>query len=203
MFCFLEWFIKVFNRWRKARKENSLLQNAVGTSSLYGLLEELDKFMKKIFVWAVTPKDTTSGAGNPWPVEADERTLGKQHCLPALLLVLHAFLQAIAGRSQWTCTLTGHGCSYKMLKANSGTYKGNLQIFLCCNLLYKNMTILLLVGRNGWGQPLALCQGPEGIPHPFWGFGCLGSGPVWCPLGERWEDSVWSLPMPCSSRVWF
>lgn len=47
------------------KKGSSLLQDAVGASSLYGLLEELDEFMHKKFIWAVTPKDTASGAGNP------------------------------------------------------------------------------------------------------------------------------------------
>lgn len=51
------------------KKGSSLLQDAVGASSLYGLLEELDEFMHKKFIWAVTPKDTASGAGNPWPAD--------------------------------------------------------------------------------------------------------------------------------------
>lgn len=33
-----------------------MLQDAVGASSLYGLLEELAKFMHEKFTWAVTPK---------------------------------------------------------------------------------------------------------------------------------------------------
>lgn len=35
-----------------------MLQHVMGTSSLYGLLEELKKFMQEKLIWAATPKGT-------------------------------------------------------------------------------------------------------------------------------------------------
>lgn len=99
------------------------------------------------------------------------------------------------------------------------------QIFSCHNSWYKNITILLLFGRNGWGQPFTSCQALRAALTPVqqlyswwsWVESWEALVRVSCPLFTQdlvlISDSgsldlnqccscITAMPMPCCGPYW-